>query len=121
MAYITNSSGVFPPGHRMRITDFINSVKSKFALAGKKRSSSSTFSAKKQKISKTDETSTTKERAHTTYDLKEIADDVRKRIADWLRKQAAASENYLSELKEFKDYRVSVKLDYSEHPCASVY
>ena len=95
---------VFPPGHRIRITDFINSVKSKFALAGKKRSSSSTFSAKKQKISKTDETSTTKERAHTTYDLKEIVDDVRKRVTDWLRKQAAAGENYLSELKEFKDY-----------------
>ena len=36
---------VFPPGHRIRITDFINYVKSKFALAGKKRSSS-TFSAK---------------------------------------------------------------------------
>ena len=88
---------------QIRITDFINSLKSKFALAGKKRSSS-TFSAKKQKISKTDETSTTKERAHTTYDLKEIADDVRKRITDWLRKQAAAGENYLSELKEFKDY-----------------
>ena len=77
---------VFPPGHRIRITDFINFVKSKFALAGKKRSSSSTFPAKKQKNSKTDETSTTKERAHTTYDLKEIADNVRKRIADWLRK-----------------------------------
>ena len=114
----THRKFVFPPGHRIRITDFINSVKAKFALAGKKRSSSSTFSAKKQKKS---ETSPTKERAQTTYDLKEIADDVRKRITDWLRKQAVAGENYLSELKEFKDYRVSVKLDHSEHPCASVY
>ena len=41
---------VFPPGHRIRIIGFINSVISKYALPGKKRSSSSTFLAKKQKI-----------------------------------------------------------------------
>jgi len=113
---------VFPPGHRIRITDFINSAKSKYALTGKKRSSSSTFSAKKQKNSDmNDATAATNKRAQTTFDLKEIADDVRRRITDWLRKQAAAGETYLSELKEFKDYKVSVKLDQSDHPCASVY
>ena len=62
---------VFPPGHRIRIMDFINSVKSKFALTGKKRSSSSTFAAKIPKNSETDEVITTNERAQTTYDLKE--------------------------------------------------
>lgn len=61
---------VFPPGHRIRITGFINSVKSKYALTGKKQSSFSTFPAKKQKNSEIDEATTTKERAQATYDLK---------------------------------------------------
>ena len=101
--------------------DFINSVRSKCAVTGKKRSSSSTFAAKKPKELETDEATTTNERAQTTYDLKEIADNVQKRITDWQWKQAAAGEIHLSELKEFKDYKVSVKLDHSEHPCVSVY
>jgi len=67
---------VFPPGHRIGIMDFINSVRSKCAVTGKKRSSSSTFAAKKPKELETDEATTTNERAQTTYDLKEIADDV---------------------------------------------
>jgi len=39
----------FPPGHRIRITDSINSVKSKYTLTGKKWPSSSMFCTKKQR------------------------------------------------------------------------
>ena len=46
---------------------------------------------------------------------------MRRRITDWQRKQAAAGEKHLAELKEFKDYRVTVKLDHSDYPSVSVY
>ena len=85
---------VFPPGHRIRITDFINSVKSQYsAVFGKKRSCSSACSAaRKQKCAKTDETATSKERSQAKYDLEKIADDVRRRINNWLQKQGEAGE-----------------------------
>ena len=58
---------VFPPGHRIRITEFINSVKSKYVLTGKKRSSSSTVPVKKQKLS---EAAGAMVRTQAIYDLK---------------------------------------------------
>ena len=41
-------------------------------------------------------------RAQATYSLKEIADDAQRRIADWQRKQVAAGEKHLAELKNLK-------------------
>ena len=111
---------VFPPGHRIRIIDFINSVKSKYVLSGKKRPSSTTFPAKKQKPShfQTEEIGSEKEKAETTYDLKEIADDVRKRIIKWQNKQI---DTNLGELKEFQHYKVMVNLDSSDQPSVSIF
>ena len=111
---------VFPPGHRIRITDFINSVKSSYASTGKKRPSPTTFLAKKQNSSSFEigEIGSKKEKSEATYDLNEIADDVRKRIIKWQRKQ---TDTKLAELKEFHHYKVIVKLDCSEHPNVSVF
>ena len=60
-------------------------------------------------------------RTQAIYDLKGIADDVRRRIIEWQRKRVLAGETNIAELKEFTDYKVIVKLDHSDLPSVSIH
>jgi len=54
-----------------------------------------------------------------SYDLKDISDDIRRRIVSWQNKLEDNSK--VKELKEFTHYNVIVKLDSTETPSVTIY
>ena len=113
---------VFLPGHRFLINAFINDIKVKHSLNSKKSrkgydhdATSHPNKTKKQKVTCTAEEEISSKQS---YDLQFISDDVHKRIVKWQRRQDFKE---MKELVEHTDYRVSFKLDISNHLEVSIW
>ena len=104
---------VFPPGHRVLITSFINDIKGKHMLkckdTRKRVTNDQTVSAKKVKV---DQPSSS-----NSFDLEFIFDDVLKRIIKWQRKQDC---DKILELREHQHYTVNCQLNNSNQLDVSV-
>ena len=109
------STGIFVPGHRIKIADFIGDVKAYKTPVKRKLNSQNSKGMKKIRPQDTLE-SKAEECRGQRYDLQGISDCVRKRILKWVQKC-----DVLHYLKEHKDYLVKVKLDVSNQPVVSVF
>lgn len=108
------STFVFSPGHKIRITNFIEKTKQEFVCKQQRKrrniSDSDMASAKKVKVaSEAIALPTVKKFSNCpSYNLQSITDDIRKRIIKWQRTQKL---NKLRQLKEHKGYTVSIMLN----------
>ena len=107
---------MFPPGHRKRIVNFIDTVKTKCFKPGNKRPHAASGSGRK-KVCPTQGGDGGND--VQSYDLKDISDDIRRRIVSWQNKLEDNSK--VKELKEFMHYNVTVKLDSTETPSVTIY
>lgn len=100
----------------MRIIDFIDTVKTKcFKPRNKRPLTVPAGGNKKIRLTQEGNESTDVQ----SYDLKEISDDVRRRIVSWQNKLEDGSE--VKELEEFTHYKVMVKLNSTETPSVTIY
>ena len=115
------STYVFAPGHRIKITNFINDVKAYKVPVKRKLSSNPTTNKKCRSHASSSSTEDPPDskpemlEKPQRFDLQSISDGVRKRICKWVRQSSA-----LYHLKEYQDYSVKVKLDASNKPTVSV-
>ena len=107
---------VFPPGHRKRIVYFIDAVKTKCFKCGNKRPHTVSAGSNKKSCPTQDGDGDTDVQS---YNLKEISDDVRRRIVSWQNKLQDSSE--VKQLKEFTHYNMTVKLDSTETPSVTIH
>ena len=116
----TKSTYVFAPGHRIKITDFINDVKA-YKVPVKRKLNSNPATNKKYRshasslIKSPPESESELREKPQQFDLQSISDSVRKRIYKWVQQSST-----LNHLKEHQDYSVKVKLNVLNKPTVSV-
>jgi len=108
---IIKHTHVFTPGHRIRLSDFIVTVRSQHL---KRKRPLENTSNKRKSNSKSHETSSGIDAS--THDLESIYNDIRRRIFQWVKKS-----DHMPDLKEQDDYNIKVKLNEFNQPAVSVY
>ena len=104
---------VFPPGHRVLISNFVNSIKAdcnrkKRCHAGMSGDQLSPAHAKRKRVISA--ASSVAAEPPNAYDIESISNEIRKRIVKWQRKQI---DDNVTKLKEHIHYKVNCKLNNS--------
>ena len=95
--YFASKSKKFPPGHRLRIQQFVDSVKKRVSLGKRPHSGQRSDGRKKTRVNSSEDTS--------DIDQGKCVADIRQQICKWLRVQ---TNDNVKKVKENEHYEVSV-------------
>jgi len=110
-----NYTHVFTPGHRIRLSNFIQTVRSQ--CLKRKLTLPNTSNKQKPTSEESNEVTTTHLKLdYPKHNLEWIYDDIRRRSLNWVK-----TCDRVPDLKEHDDYTITVKLNKLNHPIASIY
>ena len=106
---------IFTPGHRIRLSNFIQTVKSQCLKRKLPLPNTSNKQKPNSNLDKASNYAAAGVSANPTNNLKQIYEDIRKHSFNWVKTSV-----HMPRLKEHDDYTIKVKLNELNHPVATI-